>query len=61
MFNNFLCFDLSKLIAAMSMSRPGKHIKGRRNGAPGCRPKQRKRYKDKCRERYVARMAEAAE
>lgn len=43
------------LMAAVAQARPSKHAKGWQ------KPKRRKKYKDKSRARYVARMQARAE
>lgn len=43
------------LMAAVAQARPSKHAKGWH------KPKRRKKYRDKCRARYVARMQERVE
>jgi hypothetical protein len=43
------------IMAAMAQARPSKHAKGWQ------KPKRRKKYRDKCRARYVARMQEREE
>lgn len=52
---NLSNFNFNRLVALLAAAQPSKHAKGRH------KPKPRKKYKDKSRARYVARMQRKAE